>query len=213
VTPGPFALYKKSVLIEIGLFDPKNMTQDIEIVWRMNYYGYKARMCLATRVHSETPTKLMKWIRQRVRWNIGGKQCMWKYKDVFLRKGMLGAFIVPFFTISMFLGLFGIMLFGYLTARGLLVRYLDLTYSMHAGSSLVHLSELTFAPSVLNFFGASLFFIGLFFTIYGLGEMKIEKEHKGNIFILLFYSLVYLTVYPLILVISSYKMMRGSYKW
>ena len=51
VTPGPFAMYKKKVLLEIGLFDTKNMTQDIEIVWRMVFHGYKARMCLDTRTH------------------------------------------------------------------------------------------------------------------------------------------------------------------
>ncbi|MCU0642322.1 MAG: glycosyltransferase, partial [archaeon] len=211
VTPGPFALYKKKILIEVGLFDTKNITQDIEIVWRMNYYGYKARMCLATRVHSETPSELMKWVRQRIRWNIGGKQCMLKYINVLFRKGMLGAFILPFFTFSMFLGFFGIVLFTYLTGRGLLIRYLDLKYSLYAGSSIMHLQELSFAPSILNFFGAALFFLGLFFTIYGLGEMKIEKEKRGNIFNLLFYSLVYLTVYPLILVLSTYKMIRGNY--
>lgn len=213
VTPGPFALYRKKVLIEIGMFDTQNMTQDIEIVWRMLYHGYKARMCLATRVHSETPSKIRAWIRQRIRWNIGGKQCMWKYRSTFLKHGMLGAFIMPFFVFSMFLGLFGIGLFAYLTVRGLLVRYISTKYSIYAGSSLFHLNELSFDPSILNLFGAVLFFLGLFFTIFGLGEMKIERAHKGNLFNLLFYSIVYLTVYPLILIASTYKMIRGKYSW
>ena len=76
VTPGPFALYRKKYLFEVGLFDVKNMTQDIEIVWRLLSYGYKARMCLAAKVHSETPEKFKAWWKQRVRWNIGGTQTL-----------------------------------------------------------------------------------------------------------------------------------------
>lgn len=213
VTPGPFALYKKKVLLEVGLFDTKNMTQDIEIVWRMLSHGYKARMCLATRVYSETPNRFMKWFRQRIRWNIGGKQCIWKYKHLFFRSGMLGAFIVPFFTFSLFLGLFGIGLFSYLFTRRFLVNYIMARYALYADSSVMHLQDLTFSPSVLNFFGAALFFLGMFFAIFGLRTIRLQKAHWGNIFNFLFYSLVYLTAYPLLLVISTYRMLIGDYKW
>ena len=213
VTPGPFALYRKKVLMEIGMFDTKNMTQDIEIVWRMISRGYKARMCLAARVYSETPSKFWPWFKQRIRWNIGGKQCILKYKSLFFKKGMLGAFIIPFFTFSMFLGFFGIGLFAYLIGRRLLVSYITTKYSLYADTTLLRLQDLTFSPSILNFFGGALFLLGLFFTIFGMGVMKLEKSHKGNVFNLMFYSLVYLTVYPLLQVVSTYKMIRGKYSW
>lgn len=213
VTPGPFALYKKKALLEVGLFDTKNMTQDIEIVWRMLSHGYKARMCLATRVYSETPSKFGKWFKQRIRWNIGGEQCMWKYKSLFFRKGILGFFVIPFFTLSMFLGLFGIGLFSYLFSRRMLIEYLSTKYALYANSSILHLQDLTFAPSILNFFGAALFFLGIFFSIFGIKSLKLEKSHRGNIFNFLFYSIIYLTLYPLLLVVSNYKIVRGNYKW
>jgi cellulose synthase/poly-beta-1,6-N-acetylglucosamine synthase-like glycosyltransferase len=213
VTPGPFALYRKKILLEIGLFDTKNMTQDIEVVWRMISHGYKARMCLSARVYSETPTKFSKWFRQRVRWNIGGNQCILKYKSLFFKKGMLGAFIIPYFTFSMFLGLFGIGLFCYLMVRKFLVFYLASKYSIYASATILRLQDLTFSPSILNYFGAVLFLLGLFFTIFGIGTMKLEKSHKGNVFNLLFYSLVYLTLYPLLQVVAVYKMIRGGYNW
>ena len=213
VTPGPFALYRKRVLVEVGMFDTKNMTQDIEIVWKMLSHGYKARMCLATSVHSETPDKFMKWFRQRIRWNIGGKQCLLKYKSLFFRKGMLGAFIIPFFTLSLFLGLFGLGIFAYLFTRRFLVSYFMTRYAVYASSSVLYLQDLSFSPSILNFFGAALFFLGIFFTIFGLRTVKLQKSHWGNIFNFLFYSLIYLTAYPLLLVISTYRMLIGDYRW
>ena len=213
VTPGPFALYKKKVLIEVGMFDKKNMTQDIEIVWKMLSHGYKARMCFAAKVYTETPTRFSKWFQQRVRWNIGGKQCIWKYKSLFFRRGMLGAFIIPFFSFSLFLGLFGLGLFSYLLIRRFLVSYITTKYALYADSSILHLQDLTFAPSILNFFGAALVFLGIFFAISGLREVKLQKSHWGNIFNFLFYSIIYLTAYPFLLIASGYRILRRNYKW
>lgn len=210
VTPGPFAVYRKDVLIKIGLFDTKNMTQDIEIVWRMYSKGYKARMCLDARVYSETPETIRKWLRQRIRWNIGGKQTLWKYKELIFRRGMLGLFIIPFFGFSLFLGFFGFGIFTYLLFRKFLVLYLSTKYSLYANSAILHMQELSFAPSILNFLGVMLFLSGLAFTFASLISLKYENK---SIFNILFYSLVYITTYPLILIASSYTMIRGRYKW
>lgn len=213
VTPGPFALYRKSVLFEIGLFDTKNMTQDIEIVWRMNSYGYKARMSLDAKVYTETPSKFRQWWRQRVRWNIGGTQCILKYRNVLFKRGMLGAFIVPFFSLSLFIGLFGFGLFIYLFLRGLFVSYLSTRYSVEAAATILRFDELTFTPSILNYFGIVLFLLGLIITLIILSATKSSTMKNKNIFNVLFYLLVYLTIYPLVLISSIYRMVRGNYKW
>ncbi len=213
VTPGPFALYRKKSLIEVGMFDPKNMTQDIEIVWRLLSQGYKVRMCLGARVYSESPDKFRAWFKQRIRWSIGGTQTLLKYRKFLARKGMLGLFIIPYFAISTFLGLFGLGLFSYLLTRSLLVQYLSAKYSIYAQTAIFRLQELSFIPSVLNFFGAALFFVGLFYTFFGLSIMKIEKSHRGNIFNVFFYSIVYLTLQPIILVFALYKYVKGRYSW
>jgi cellulose synthase/poly-beta-1,6-N-acetylglucosamine synthase-like glycosyltransferase len=213
VTPGPFALYRKKILLEIGLFDKKNLTQDIEIVWRMQSYGYKARMCLAARVYSEAPNKFKDWLKQRIRWNIGGTQTLIKYKKFVFRKGMLGAFIVPFFSISLFIGLFGLGLFSYLLSQRILVNFLATKYSLYAETAILRFQELSFAPSILNFFGATLFLLGLFFTLFGLGIMRELKQKHTNIFNISFYLLIYLAIYPFIMVISLYKLARRNYSW
>ncbi len=214
VTPGPFALYKKKVLLEVGLFDTNNMTQDIEIVWRLLSYGYKARMCLAARVYSETPKKFRQWWRQRIRWNIGGTQTLMKYKNMIFRRGMLGNFIVPFFSLSLFLGLFGLGIFLYIFSRRALISYLSTKYSFAASSTIIRLQDLTFAPGILNFFGGALFILGIGFTLLGL--WLVNERHakiKGNVFNILFYIIVYLAVYPFIMVNALTKLISGKYSW
>lgn len=213
VTPGPFALYRKKTLIEIGLFDTKNMTQDIEIVWRMLSRGYHARMCLSAQVTTTTPLKLKDWFRQRVRWNIGGTQTLMKYKKYLFRKQMLGAFIIPYFSFSLFLGVFGLGLFTYLLIRRFIVTYLVTHYSLLANTALISMNDINLTPSILNFFGASLFFAGMWFTLMGLNIMKHPIFKNGNIFNVLFYMLVYLAIYPIVMITGAIKLLRGNYSW
>lgn len=213
VTPGPFALYRKDVLFKVGLFDIKNLTQDIEIVWRMRLHGYRARMCLATRVASETPERFKQWWKQRVRWNIGGTQTLLKYKRYVFRKGMLGAFIIPYFSFSLFIGLIGLGMYFYLISRRVLIWTLSTKYSIYGSATLVRLNELSFAPSLLNIFGGLLFLLGIFFTFFGLGVMREKRTGFRNILNIMFYMIVYLVIYPFIMITGLYKLARGSYSW
>jgi cellulose synthase/poly-beta-1,6-N-acetylglucosamine synthase-like glycosyltransferase len=213
VTPGPFALYKKKALEEVGYFDTKNLTQDIEIVWRLRMHGYRARMCLSTQVHSECPEKFKQWWRQRIRWSIGGTQTNFKYMKYAFSRGMFGHFIIPFFTLSLFLGMFGLAMFSYLFTRSLLISYLSTKYSIYAQSTVIALQDLTFAPSVLNFFGVALFFLALGFTLFSLANMKDDYFKKAKTFNILLFQLVYLTVYPIVTLVAIIKLARGKYSW
>lgn len=213
VTPGPFALYKKKRLLEVGLFDTKNLTQDIEIVWRLRAHGYKARMCLDAQVYSETPRKFGAWWRQRIRWNIGGTQTILKHKKLFFRKGMLGGFILPFFSFSLLMGLIGLGLFVYLIFRRFFVSYLATKYSLYGNTAILRLQDLSFNPSLLNYFGVVMFILGGIFTLYGLGVMKESQQGRNGFFNIAFYMVVYLTVYPFIMVVALYKLARGNYSW
>lgn len=213
VTPGPFALYEKKALIKVGLFDKKNLTQDIEIVWRLLANDYKARMSLDAKVYTTTPKKFKEWWKQRIRWNIGGTQTLLKYKKFIARKGMLGAFIIPFFSLSLFLGVFGLGLFIYLWSRRLIISYLSTKYSIYASSAIVRLNDLSFTPSILNFFGAALFFLGIGFTYLGLIIMKEKEIPNKKFFNIMFYMIIYLSIHPIILIRGLYKLIRGKYSW
>ena len=213
VTPGPFALYRKDVLFEIGLFDEKNLTQDIEIVWRMMSYGYKARMILPAKVYVDSPDKFKGWWKQRVRWNIGGTQTLWKYKKWALKENMLGMFVIPFFSVSMFLGVFGLGLLLYLMSRRFLVATLSTSYSLASNAAILSANDLTLNISVLNFFGFVLFFVGLIYNLFGIWTMKEVALKKLNFFNFIFFLTIYLMIYPAVMIAAIWRMARGNYSW
>ncbi len=213
VTPGPLALYRKSALKKIGGFDKNNLTEDIEATWHLAYAGYERRMCLDTYATTTVPTKFKPWYRQRRRWNIGGLQCISKYKKCFFKKGMLGFFILPFFMLQLFLGLLGLSIFVYLITTRVLRNYIFAEYSISVGTPLLTMNDFFVTPSFLNYLGIILFIAGAIFTILALFVMKERILKKQNFFNLFFYLLVYLAIYPFIMIAALYHFFRGTGKW
>jgi poly-beta-1,6 N-acetyl-D-glucosamine synthase len=213
VTPGPMALYRRSALIKIGGFDKKNMTEDIEATWHLLHDGYKVKMSFVAKSTSIAPQTLKAWMKQRIRWNIGGYQTILKYKHCFFKKGMLGMFILPFFSISLVLGTFGLGIVIYRTFKRILSSYFSTHYSVAAQTTLFSLQEVNMNPSLLNFLGIVLFVLGLVFVFFALRYVNNHIREKESFFSVLVYSLVYIILRPIVLVVSLYKFARGNYSW
>ncbi len=111
VTPGPFSMYRKSLLDKIGCFDVKNITEDLEIAYRIQKSGYKIAACTATKVRTVTPGTFKTLYRQRKRWYPGSVGTMIQHRKL-LFNSKLGYFsyIVPY---TFMLVLFGLFLFGF----------------------------------------------------------------------------------------------------
>ena len=213
VTPGPLALYRKSILIKIGGFDKKNMTEDIEAAWRMLDNGYQIRMSYVAKVTTVAPNTIKKWMVQRIRWNIGGYQTILKYKNRFFKKGMLGLFILPFFSISLILGVLGLGIFCYRIFRRIVISYLSTKYSIMAQTAVLTLNDTNFNPSVLNFLGVILFILGLIFIFFALKNINGQTKEKESFFSVIFYSIIYILLRPIVLVYSLGKFLTGNYSW
>jgi len=213
VTPGPLALYRREALEEIGGFDPNNLTEDIEATWHLAYNGWQRKMCLSTSVTSTVPNKLKPWFIQRRRWNVGGLQCISKYKKSIGRKGMLGAFIIPFFIINMFLGLVGLSIFTYLFSSKIISRYLNTKYSIITGTAVVSFEEFYITPSILNYLGIVLFVLGFIYIILILSILKEKIMKKENILNIPFYLILYLILYPFIMINSIWHFYKGKKIW
>ncbi|MEX0920703.1 MAG: glycosyltransferase [Candidatus Pacearchaeota archaeon] len=213
VTPGPFALYEKKALMEVGLFDEENMTQDIEIVWKLMSYGYKARMSLDARTYVDSPKNKKSWWKQRIRWNIGGMQTLWKYRGWTFRKSMLGLFVIPFFSFSAFVGIFGVGILTYLTAQRFLSTYFTTTSLSGAEVPILVFQGISINPSIVNFFGFSLFILGTLYIIFGISTMKELRAEYIDFYSMTAFLTIYLTVFPLNLIHSFVKMARRNYSW
>ncbi|MFT4308858.1 MAG: glycosyltransferase [Candidatus Woesearchaeota archaeon] len=106
VTPGPFSIYRASMLRRIGGFDITNITEDLEIAYRIHKSGYKIVNCMEAKVQTICPPTFKGVYHQRRRWYSGAVQTLSKHRDVmFSRKyGMLG-FFIPFNHLLKFLGM------------------------------------------------------------------------------------------------------------
>lgn len=97
VTPGPFAVYRASVLKEIGGFDENNLTEDLEMALRLQKHNYKLVQTLETNVLTTPPPNLRSLLKQRNRWYKGSILNTLRYKDMLFQKkfGDFGMFQMP----------------------------------------------------------------------------------------------------------------------
>lgn len=214
VTPGPLAIYRRSAFEKIGRFDERNLTEDIEITWRMLYNGYDVKMSVPSKVYSIAPDKFKPWFRQRVRWNKGGIQCIFKYAKTFGKRGMLGVFVLPFFVFSWLLGVFGLFILLYRIIKSLIVRFLLTTYSVDAHTAILRMEEISLNPSILTFIGLVLLVVSVTYSLIALFSIREKAHHKKpTILTFIIFEFFYLLMYPIILVKSAWELGRGRKTW
>ena len=207
VTNGPLSLYRGDVLKKFG-FDVNNVTEDIEVTWHLLSEGYKTRMSYSAIVYTTTPKKLGKWISQRVRWNLGGLQTIYKYRRfVFTTNNLFGYFVVPYVSLAFFLALVGFFLFSRFIFKKLYFYLLSIPLFFQGYNAFKYLS-FNFGFSFLLVLGFIFFLLAL--TYYKLALKKYENRKIINILI---YALIYRPLYVLPLLISIYKLIRGDIRW
>lgn len=213
VTNGPLSIYRKKAFDEVGGFDESNLTEDIEITWHFVSRGWKVSMAIPAKVYTLVPETIRVWFKQRVRWNVGGMQTIRKYKTAFMKCGMLGFFILPFFVFSWLIGILGMFILIYRLFTYFVVRYLSTIYSVEAQTAILRFSDLNLYPSVLIFLGSMVFALGLCYTLLALFYSRENDYPKAGFFAVTIYMIFYAMIYPILLITSLYKFFRGYNTW
>ncbi|MFH1391775.1 MAG: glycosyltransferase [Candidatus Diapherotrites archaeon] len=200
VTPGPMSLYRKSILKEIGGFDEKNITEDMEIAFRIRKYGGRIVTCIEAHIYTEVPTTLKQLFRQRVRWYRGKFFNTVKYSEMLFNPkfGEFGMFTFPFSVILEWV----IVLFVFIFIAGNLENigmYFGFIYSfLSVSTDVVALVPRLFALNSSFFFyliGAAFYSFFLYYSHKLAGaKLSITKVPEITLFILI-YSFFILVVF------------------
>ncbi len=86
VAPGPFSIYRTDIIKKLGGFDPKNITEDQEIAYRVQLHHYKIKQCPDGYVYTTAPHKLKPFYQQRKRWYLGSIICLHQYRNMIANK-------------------------------------------------------------------------------------------------------------------------------
>jgi len=211
VTPGPMSLYKKDILQKLGGFDEKNLTEDIEIAWRLIKHNYKIKMSLDTKVFTSVPKTIKKWWHQRLRWNIGGLQTTAKYFSLFMKKdfGNIGTFLLPLFSISYALSIIGILFLFYIGFNW--IRYLIGSFIF--GFNPIGPFLFYFIPDIFFILVIISFLLTAFYIRMNFRTMKKIVEFPKKLGDLLLYVFIYICIFPFNLLHSSIKFITKKYEW
>ncbi len=97
VTPGPFSIYKASVIRKIGKFDERSIVEDQEIAYRMQKHNYKIVQSERGEVYTSAPKGLLDLYRQRMRWCKGSWLTFNQYRSMMFNSnyGDFGFFLMP----------------------------------------------------------------------------------------------------------------------
>jgi len=101
VTPGAFSIYRTNDIKDVGGFDEGNITEDLEMAFRLRKHGRNFEMIFFDQTKTEFPPTLKALYHQRVRWARGFIYNGIKYREMFLnpKYGYFGTVQLPMLVI------------------------------------------------------------------------------------------------------------------
>ncbi len=199
VTPGPFALYRKDVIVKLGGFDEvfnRHLTEDLEIALRLQQHQYKIVQTMDTIVLTIPPDNLRDFYRQRKRWYTGGLLNTLRYRKLLLNRkfGDFGLWEMPVTLLSGFIMVALLFSVLYYLARPLVEWWANLRSINFDVWTLLQQFRLDLSVLDLHY---SLIFVGVTMavaSIFVLARSHVltrEKAFRYGAMPLVLYSLLY----------------------
>jgi cellulose synthase/poly-beta-1,6-N-acetylglucosamine synthase-like glycosyltransferase len=200
VTPGAFSAYRKSFFDKHGGFDEHNLTEDLEIALRIQYYHGILENSTNSIVYTETPSTFKSLMIQRKRWYVGLLKNLMNYRKLFSREyGALGMIILPMALFSIIIAL---IVSSYLIIKALLdfKREIIMLKSINFNIlSLLEFNKYSFERFIFSGLSNPLTLFTIIVIGITLGYMFFAKKRVKNYsniaigfpFFMLFYSFLY----------------------
>ncbi len=199
VTPGPFSVYRKKVLVDLGGFDENNLVEDLEIAVRIQKANFEIVQTLETSILTKAPKTFLEFYKQRNRWYKGSLLNVFKYRKLVFNRtyGDFGVLQMPMVFISAFVSitLFLILVFWKLL-NPLITKLYDLSHIQFDFIPLVTKGIKNYTILNLNFgpmfYGFVILFLGSIFLVlahHRAGE-KIRHNKKPIFFYIILYPIM-----------------------
>ena len=95
VVPGAIGAWRVVAVREAGVYHVDTVAEDADLTMALLRNGYRVEYEDLALAFTEAPTNARGLMRQRFRWSFGILQSVWKHRDVFGRKGVLGFVALP----------------------------------------------------------------------------------------------------------------------
>ncbi len=175
VTPGPFSIYKTSVIKSLGGFDEHTITEDLEIAIRLQKFHYRIVQMFDAIVETNAPNTWRDLFKQRVRWYKGSVDNSLRYKKLIFNKnyGDFGIVRMPTIILSGIMAI--ILLFTFL--RELILNL----FNFLASSQAINFDYATvlrnLSPQV-NLLSIPIFKITVAITLVGLSFLVMINSYQ-----------------------------------
>lgn len=177
VTPGAFSIYNTSDLKELGGFDEGNLTEDLDMAWRLRRKGRTIRMVYGEKSNTELPASFTDLKGQRVRWARGFLYNLRKHLDLLFKSeyGWFSRFHLPaqFMVAMISIAGLGIILYG--VAEGLTNVIIGVS---SVGLSYFSFSSISLTEMILGFQWKIYAPLALGFAI--TGKLMIEAYDRSG---------------------------------
>ena len=220
VTPGVFSIYRKSVLREVGGFDEKSLTEDMEIALRIHDAGYKIENELGALSYTLCPSTFRSLFKQRLRWYRGAVQNTIKYKHMLFnpKYGNLGIFLLPmnFISVIAAMAVFFTLIWNTANTLAKLIWHLSLidwNITVFLNNFNFDLNYLT-----LNIISTSSMLMlvsigigcGILYKSFSMMRESVNANKPGYILYLLFYPFIMMFIWTVALI---YEVLGFERKW
>lgn len=97
ITPGPFSIFRRKALEQVGYYRRAHNTEDMEMALRLNFYGHTIENAHRALAYTNCPAGFRALFRQRVRWTYGYLNNAIDYRKMLLnpKYGHLGLVVLP----------------------------------------------------------------------------------------------------------------------